>query len=244
MSITKNLVRSGNFTSSENYRLMTFAKDKISPGAPAFEYIQECNMERKLGRSLSSEVSTHATSWGNLVERMAYEKLPFNYNLTSQDTIVHPKYDFWVGSPDGHTEDAIFDIKCPTSLKSFCQLVNDDSIELVRNNHKDGDKFYWQIVSNAILKDKEYGELIVYVPYQEDLNLIREMASNYDGDQNKIAWINWAQDEDLPYLVKGGYYNDLNIIRFKIPDEDKEFMTSRIVELSKYLIPWPETKLI
>jgi len=239
MTPSKNTIRNGNFTSSEAFRLCTFAKDRVSVGSPAWEYVAECNMERKLMRSLSSEVSTQATSWGNLVERAAYEKLPFNYTLTSHETIQHKEYDFWVGSPDGYSDDAVFDIKCPTSLKSFCQLVQDDSIEMVRNNHKDGDKYYWQIVSNAILLNKDFGELIVYVPYKDDLKIIREMADNYDGNQNKIAWINWAEDDDLPYLIRDGELKDINIIRFEIPKDDKDFLVERMKCLSHYLNPWP-----
>jgi hypothetical protein len=70
------------------------------------------------------------------------------------------------------------------------------------------------------------------------------MAANYDGDQNKIAWINWASDDELPYLIEGGHYQNLNIIRFEVPQADKDFLTKRVIELSKFLEPWPETKLI
>jgi hypothetical protein len=62
------------------------------------------------------------------------------------------------------------------------------------------------------------------------------MASNYDGDQNKIAWINWSEDNDLPFLVEGGHYKNLNIIRFEVPEFDKKLLTERVKEAGKLLI--------
>lgn len=245
-------MRNGNFTSSEIVALTEGVKGFIDAG---YTYIEECNMERRLSKALNDEASAKPLSWGKFVEQIAFGKLPLNYRLISRDTIVHPKYGCWVGTPDGDTIDTVTDIKSPYTRKSFCQLVQPlydgltgiEAMNAVRNGytdakgfkhkkHRDGDKFYFQLVSNSILTDKEYAELIVYMPYQRDLDFIREETANYDGDQNKLAWIQFATDDDLPHLVNDGYYKDLNIIRFKVPQEDKDFLTSRVEMASKYLI--------
>lgn len=259
-SIYQNTERIGNFTSSEIVALTKNGKEKGSIGEPAYTYVEECNMERRLGRNLSSEAETRPIIWGKFIEKRVFDLLDFDYIHTSQTTLSHPTIPYWKGSPDFLYPDTVADAKAPTSIKSFCQLVDpyfekDENgvyqmkhpgltIEAVRKNHKEGEKFYWQLVSNACIKDAKFAELIIYVPYKSELEVIREMASNYDGDQNKIAWINWASDDELPYLIEGGHYQNLNIIRFEVPQADKDFLTSRVKELSKHLIEWPETKLI
>lgn len=260
-SIYQNTERIGNFTSSEIVALTKFGKKKkeeeFAPiGEPAYTYVSECNMERRLGRNLGSDVHTRAISWGKLLEKRVFDLLDFDYVHTSQVTLAHKSFDCWKGSPDFLTADTVCDAKCPTALKSFCELLDPVfdkegkllyeglTIDAVRVNHSEGEKYYWQLVSNACITGSKYGELIVYVPYKSELEVIRELAQNHDGDQNKIAWINWADDDELPHLIDGGHYKNLNVIRFEIPERDKEFLTSRVKELSKFLEPWPETKLI
>lgn len=264
-SIYQNTERIGNFTSSEIVALTKFGKkvkgvEELPIGEPAYTYVEECNMERRLGRNLSSEADSRPLSWGKFIEKRVFNLLDFDYIDVAQITLPHPTIPFWKGSPDFLSPNTVCDAKCPTAIKSFCELVDpyyekDDAgvyklihpgltIEAVRKNHKDGEKYYWQLVSNACIKDAQFAELIIYVPYKSELETIREMAANYDGDQNKIAWINWASDDELPYLIDGGHYKNLNIIRFEVPQADKDFLTKRVIELSKFLELWPETKLI
>ena len=82
-------------------------------------------MERRLGRSLDKENNAHELSWGKLMEDRVFDLLGVEYELVSKDTIKHPKYSFWVGSPDANKFDegrTVIDIKCPITLKSFCRL--------------------------------------------------------------------------------------------------------------------------
>lgn len=228
--------RLGNFTSSEIYALMTNGRVKDSFGAPAITYIKEKLMERRLGRPLDSEASARPLSWGNLVEKRAFDLLGLEYILVSTDTIIHPVVPFWAGSPDGLKKDTVIDIKCPLTLKSFCQLVDTPTIEGVRENHRDGEKFYWQLVSNACLTESEYAELVVYVPYKDELEEIREMARNADQfDQYKYLWIDSAMDNELPWLERGGFYKNLNVINFKVPIEDKEALKARVIRAEQEL---------
>lgn len=257
--------RGGNFTSSKIAALLSMGSREMTeeelaehkkanpksrkktieswPGKAALTYIDEKKMERRLGRSLSTEVNARATSWGSLVEGRVFDLLGLEYTLTSKQTLLHPRFPFWAGSPDAEKKNTVPDFKCPLTLKSFCQLVDPlyvglegmDAINAVRDHHEDGDTYYWQIVSNACIKGYEYGELIVYMPYLDELIEIKEMARR---DQSgKYKWIDYAEFDELPYILRNGYYRNLNVIRFRIPQEDKDLLTMRVEAAGKLLIP-------
>lgn len=231
--------RYGRFTSSQIHKLLSKGKDGISMGKPALTYIAEKNMEIRLGRSLSTEQGSRETSWGMLVEGRVFELLGTEYSYSSTVTDIHPQIEFWSGSKDGLKHDeqlTVFDIKCPFTLKSFCNFADCKTIEEVVERHDSGEAYKWQLVSNAILTGAKFAELIFYVPYQEELSEIRDMASNYEGDQNKVAWISFSPDSDLPYLINGNTYSNLNVIRFEVSQEDKDVLTERVKAAGKYLI--------
>lgn len=238
-----NINRCGNFTSSEIVALTKKGKDKTSFGAPALTYIEETNLERRLGRSITTEVDARPLSWGKLLEVRVFDMLGLEYSLSSTETIVHPTIPYWAGSPDGSKLNTTADFKAPLTLKSFCHLVQPlyegltgmEAINRVREDHKDGDKFYWQIVSNAILQGNDLGELIIYMPYFSELEEIRIMA-RHNEQAGKYKWVAWASDDELPYLIEGGYYKNLNIIRFEIPKADKKFLTDCVEKAGKMLI--------
>lgn len=258
-----NALRIGNFTSSEIAALMVMGKREMteeelknrpkkgagskttqvidinSLGDAALTYIEECNMERRLGRSLTDECNARPLAWGKLVERRVHNLLGLDYKLCSQETIQHPTISCWAGSPDFiryyNEGDAVGDAKCPITLKSFCQLVdawNKGGIKQVRKDHKDGEKYYWQLVSNACILGVPYGELIVYAPYKNELEEIKKLA---EGD-SRYYWIWSASDDELPYLHEGGHYKNLNVMGFLIPEEDKKLLTERVQLASKHLI--------
>jgi len=244
--------RVGNITSSEIGSLMADGTTKDSIGKPFYTYIDECNMERRLGMPLEKEISTFDMAWGKLCEKFAFDLLGITYQECSTVTIAHPDYPFWLGTPDGIKYDegkTVADTKCPGTRKSFCQLVdamnvpeNDGErerkiLDNIKKGHKDGKKFYWQLVSNAILTDSKYAELIVVMPYKSQLPLIREMAANWDGeDQWQFKKIYESFDETLPYLNDSGHYKNLNVFRFEVPTEDKIALTKRVLLASKSLI--------
>lgn len=230
-------LRNGNFTSSEIYRLMK--KGTVQT------YIDECNRERRLGRSISIESDARPLTWGKCTEMRAFRSIGLEYTFHANTSIVHPDYNFWVGTPDATTSDKLAEIKCPITLTSFCNLVDPvieighgepiivmEGIEAVRKNHKDGDKYYWQCVSNAILTKKEKAQLIVYVPYLDELDEIKTLA---DGDP-RFYWIWASENEKLPYLLRGGHYKNVNVIEFDIPKSDVDALTERVYECGKQLI--------
>jgi len=245
-------VRIGNFTSSGIVALLSepAAKKKTEGeifGAAAKTYIEEANMERRLNRSLSMDTNARPTAWGNFVEGIAFELLGTEYKISSQESFIHPDIPYWGGSPDGYKFDegkTVFDLKCPYTLTSFCKLVQPlyegltgiDAMNAIRENHKDGEKYYWQLVSNSIIGECKFAELIVYVPYLSELEGIRDATNNFDGNQNKVAFINFATDEELPYIFSNGYYKNLNVIRFEVPEQDKLLLTARVLAAGKQLI--------
>lgn len=245
--------RIGNFTSSNIEKLMSDGKKSGEYGKPYYTYIQEKNMERRLGRSLNDIASAKPLIWGKFLEARAFELLGMEYRLVSQDTIQHPLYDYWSGSPDGIklNPNTVIDIKCPMTLKSFCKFVdcitlNPDgsmngtlTINKIRAMHDDGEKYYWQLVSNAILTNSNSAELIIYLPYKSELQEIRDYCEETDMAPNKIAWIAFAEDDDLPYLLDGGFYKNIYTFNFEVPENDKRLLTDRVITAGKHLIKRP-----
>lgn len=233
-SINKNVLRIGNPTSSEIYRLVGNGKKQGELSSRALTYIQEKNYERKLSRSIKNEVDAKPLIWGKLLENRVFNLLGIDYTLSSQETDQHPTIPFWAGSKDGikfGEEKTVIDIKCPYTMKSFCELVDCETIEQVRENHKDGEKYYWQLVSNAIINDCDYAELIIYVPYLSELEEIRSDANEYG-----IKFIMYASQEELPYLIDDGFYKNINKIRFKVSNEDKALLTAKVLQAGTKLI--------
>lgn len=256
-TIRTSISRVGNFTSSEIYRLMSMGKRPMTqeeldarpksgagskttqsedgPGEAFYNYVEEKKLERKLGRPLKDEVSARAMIWGKVAEKAAFLTLGFDYRFSSKDTIIHPKIDCWAGTPDGESETSVLEIKSPFTHKSFCCLHDCKDINAVRENHKQGEQYYWQCVSNAILTNKNTADFAVYMPYRSELNTVRSLCEEYEGNANDVAWIHFGSDDDLPHLVDGMFYKNLRTIRFEVPEQDKKRLTQR-VELAARLL--------
>lgn len=240
--------RIGNFTSSEIVALTKTDRSGKNFGEKALTYIREKRMERRLGRSIKTETTAKALSWGTLCEVAVSKLLIDDYIFTSRETVVHPAFSYWAGSKDAIKLDqgrTVAEVKCPITLKSFCDLVDPiyDGLEgisamnKVRDVHPDGDKYYFQTVSNAILNNAKFGEFIVYMPYKSELEVIKMIAMNSDGpDMGNYYWIGNAKEDELPFLIEDGFYRNLNVIRFEIPREDINFLTERVVEAGKLLL--------
>jgi len=270
--------RNGNFTSSEIVNLLSvgsrdmtedelkqhridFPKSKKTKiedgfGKAAITYLNQCNMERRLGRSLDGELDAKPTNWGKFVEPLLFQLLEGDYTYNSSDTLTHPEHEYWKGTPDGFkiTENnTVVDAKCPFTLESFCKLVSPlyngfegmDAMNALRNGftdktglfqpaHSDADKYYWQLVSNACIDDCTHAELIVYVPYESELAVIQ--ASAVESGNPSAYFIASGSQKSLPYLKDDGFYKNINIISFEIPQSDKDFLTETAKKASKYLI--------
>ncbi len=274
----KSKIRNGNITSSECVALLSMGTRDMTdeelkaykeanpkgrkttiecwPGKAAITYINQCNMERRLGRSLDGELDAKPTNWGKFVEPLLFSLLDGGYTYNSNDTLVHPELDYWVGTPDGFklTENkTVADAKCPFTLESFCNLVGPlyegyegwEAMKALREGytdkqgmthppHKDAEKYYWQLVSNACIDDCSHAELIIYCPYESELQVIQAQAVQ-SGDPMAYFIAN-SPKKALPYLKDDGFYRNINIISFEIPLSDKELLTNYIKKAGKYLI--------
>ncbi len=238
--MVNNTARVGNFTSSKIGALMSTGKQEHGFGVPAITYIKERNFERKLGRAISAESNARPLSWGKLLEKRVFDLLGLEYILCSHETIMHPIIPFWSGSPDTKKEKGtVCDVKCPETLKSFCILSECQTIEDVRKNHDKGEEYYWQLVSNAVLTNSDKAELIVYMPYQKELNEVRELCYSIPPDQAyKYYWIVNGNDEELPYLPDECYYKNMHVIRFDVPQADKDLLEKRVLLAGQLLEPF------
>jgi hypothetical protein len=223
--------RVGNFSSSGIYKLMGKGRGNwtLENTGQAFEtYVKEKKWERKLNRPLSKSVTARPTSWGTLVEEQCFNALDLKYSLVSKDRYKHKTYsDYWTGMPDLITDTIVGDIKCPWTLESFTTLIESmDSVAELKKNHAN---YYWQLVSNSILCKRNTAVLFVYVPYQKDLDKIRRLSeTRIEGLQNQFAFINWANDDELPHLPNDCKVSDIQSIEFEVPQEDKELLTKRV----------------
>ena len=277
-----NALRNGNFNSSEIVALTSLGERAMTPeelearpkkgagsrttinedengfGDAAETFIIACNMERRLGRAITDEIEARSTTWGTLLETYVHELLGMNYEYFSNETRVHPELPYWVGTGDflNHAEPkAIADSKCPSTLTSFCQLVDPwyegkrgadywdalvngwtDKQGLFHKPHKDGKKFFFQLVSNACIYGVDFMELVVFMPYQSELDDIRTLA-NSKGIDSPFFWIWSKSDDQLPHLIDCGYYKNLNVFRFEVPQVKKDFLRKRVELAGKKLIP-------
>ncbi len=240
MGVMNNKKRQAHFTSSMAYKLI-----KLTPKGdfqkPGLTYIEEKQIEKRMQSCLDGGVHTQSLAWGNFCELVVYSILGIQYQISSKETKLHPKYGkFWSGSKDLFTTKSgktvsIAEVKC-YQKKMFAQyndcLLKKD-IELLK---KDFPKEYWQIVSNACIEGVDIGEAISYMPYISEAKEIKEMATDYDGDdQWRYKFIVDRDVEDLPFLPDGGYYKNITKFAFVVPDEDKKLLERRILQASKFL---------
>ena len=237
--------RHGKFTSSEIYKLIKSGQGKNEFSAPGLTYIEEKSIERKIDRSLSLNAYSKDMAWGTIMEIFAHRLMPIegNYDYISNDTFIHPKYEFWSGTPDMMVQGKkISEIKC-YQLKRFSQytdMILKKDIDLFK---KEFPKEYWQIVSNCAIHSLNVGEAVSYMPYESDLiGIIEEITmTDFLNINDLIEWhYRFIADPnveftDLPYLKNDGYYKNLNVFEFEIPKEDFELLEIRVLKAEEYL---------
>lgn len=204
-------------------------------GSTGLTYIEEKKMEAKLGRQLQKEVHSRPASWGTFVQhRVTNVLLDTGCKPTKDVRRVHPTISNWSGAEDYLRHDAIGEIKC-FELKKFCQAHEAASFgyDSLRDECPE---IFWQLVSNAILLGMNKAELCLYVPYQKELNAIREEAK--ESNDPNVNWLAYnTNDDELPYLLDGGHYKNLSLFMFDIQEADKKLLTSRVVIAIKLLQP-------
>lgn len=230
-------LRAGRYTSSEIYRLM---------GTPAVRktYITETQMEVRLGKSLNAEFWSKATSWGKLMEVLAFNAISMEWNICSKETLLHLELGkFWSGTPDLKAEGKVAEVK-GYEYKNFCQLTDviiSKDIQKFKALNKG--KEYWQVVSNAAIMGVKKGAIVSYMPFEKDFEMIKVFLGQLDGTKphelelhDECSWLMFKEPADVCLLPDDGYYNDLNVFEFDIREEDIKILTERVKEDSKYLL--------
>ncbi len=243
MSGMNNEMRMAHFTSSMAYKLIKKGRGSNEFSAPGLSYIEEKQIELRIGSCIDGGAHTQTLAWGNFMELGVYSILGSAYQIASKETNIHPQYgEFWSGSKDLFTTnnitgkmESIAEIKCYQkknfALYTDCILKKDT--ELMK---QDFPKEYWQIVSNALINEVEIGEAITYMPYVSEYEAIKEMAEDYSGeDQWKYRFIVNLPIADLPFIPDGGYYKNINKFAFIIPQDDRELLTSRMLMANELL---------
>jgi len=213
-------------------------------GDKAMSYLEEVNFERLLNRSIEKESNAKPLNYGSLVESYAFKQLGMEYQMTSDVSVVHPTIPYFSGSADGFKYDegkTCVDFKCAWTLLSYCRFAECKTIEEVVAKHPEGEKYKWQVTANAIINDCKFGEIIFFCPYKKQLAEIRELAQDYP-DKNKVAFVHFATDEELPWLPDNGYFKNLHTVRWEIPAEEKSYLENLVIEAGKLLVPFYEGK--
>lgn len=237
MSITENKERIGCFTSSNIHKLMKRGRGKDEPfSKPALTYIQEKQIEVRMGRSIEVSGYSRAAAWGTFLEMFVFEKLGLAYEITSNKTDVHPTIPHWSGSKDLIVRGVkVSDLKCyqPKKFALYTDALLSKDVQRIKEEFPEE---YWQLGSNAIINQVPNVEAITYMPYESELDDLRDFAANYEGsDQWKYRFIYEAPKHELAYLPDGGYYKDLNKFEFEFPKEDRELLESRVLEAIELL---------
>jgi len=232
--------RQGRFTSSQAYRICASLKNG-KPSQAFFGYVNEVKIERFLNRRAKTGVSVKATKWGKLMEMVLFDKLGLKYSMSSVETILHPKYGaFWSGTPDLIAEYKTAEIKCfePLKFGSLVMAMETKDTEIIKKEQKE---VYWQTISNSILKGFDKAEIIAFMPYKKDLiKIFNDLdATDFLMDNNlkpyDYQFFNEDNIEEYGYLPDDSKAKDINTFEFIIPEEDREFLTQRMIEASKLL---------
>jgi len=186
-------------------------------GKPFYTLTKEKAMEIILKRPLSSDSKAYPTEWGKLCEHFAFQRLPMNYTYNTK-RFTHLNLP-WSGVPDTLAPEVVGDIKCPFTLKEAFELAAIRTAEELKDYSPD---YYWQLVSNAILCNRDRAELTIFVPKVSRAKDILAEAVEIE------SLIRFKAIEELPFLPEDSDFPELTRIVFDIPEADVEFLQSRI----------------
>lgn len=232
------MTRVGNFSSSSVHTLIKKGRGSDF-SAPGLTYIREKLYERMLGRELTNEQSSKATSWGNVLEYYVadnkIEGLNFKPDSDEVDNRLGIEELNLSGAldliPREENSNVFGEIKSPYTLKSFCEMI----ISIQSGTFKeDKPAYYWQMVSNSILSGCSKCEFYVFVPFKEELKeILSEDSLEWDSKHPDAVnyskeRLKWLKEDECPYLIKGGVFQDLNKFVFDIPQEDRNFLIERL----------------
>ena len=222
--------RYGRFTSSGIHRLL--GTDRVRK-----TYLEEKKMEIRLGKSIGTEFWSKATSWGQLMEVLAFNAMSMEWDICSKDTVLHKEYgEYWSGTPDLKANGKVAEVK-GYEYKKFCAFTDALLSKDLERIKKDFKAEYWQVVNNSILLDVPTAVLVSYMPYESDLETIKEFLAQLNPEKehelelhNACNWISFKEANELCLLPDNGYYKSLNTFEFEVPLEDIELITNTVIK--------------
>jgi hypothetical protein len=235
-------LRIGNFTSSGAHRLMNPKK--------VATYVKEKRRERRLGIEIGMDTSSYATAWGKAMEGYVFSNhLDTSFILTSTTSLESDSKKL-VGTPDiwSETENCVGDIKCPFTRSSFCDLVEiiehcgvlemeeKGGVWVCKEQSKllvfkeENPEYYWQLVSNSILAETKFAELVVWMPYVEEIPKCKSYVELIDDFQvqKDMYWLDAADIDRIPCIPNDSGYKNVYKLRFEVPDSDKKNLLSSV----------------
>lgn len=237
----ENKERIGNFTSSNIYKLCaSLASGK--PSSAYFTYIEEKIFERRMKRSLEMGAYGQSMAWGKFLEKRVNDNLPFGYQMLHKTTKVHPKFNYVSGSVDFLVPEVkVAELKCfePKSFASYVSALMTGDLELIKKEHP---KEFWQMLNNSQIHKTPKMEAIVYMPYESEMEEIRELAENpeYLNEIGMMPWeVRFIAEKPISHLAvlpNDSVFKNLNIFEFDVPIEDVVFLNKRIIDAGKLLL--------
>jgi len=236
--------RIGRPTSSKASLLAKNGRQAFGFSDAAITYLNKKRAERYLGRSTDTGGYAKPLYWGKCLEYILFEqKLGNEYEIVSKETVVHPDYKFWSGSPDFIVPTVkVSEGKCfyPDKFFLYSEALQKGDLENLKKNF---DEEYWQIVSNAAILGLDNGEGIAYMPTLEDLEKLRYRIAETDfireqfpGEEEwKFKFIADDPIETLPWIAPESNWPDLVKHEFFIPSEDIVYLTQRFKNAELYI---------
>ena len=156
--------RANRFTASVVHKLMGVSRNGETLSKTTQSFIYEKAAEILTG--YSKPVYGDSLEWGITKEADAFHMFADNdfneWTYYGGDTYVFIPYGEYSGySPDGLSEDAILEIKCPYNsgihLKNF-NIYDADSLKQIHP------EYYWQMQLGMLATDLDYGYFVSYDP--------------------------------------------------------------------------------
>lgn len=160
--------RLGKITASEIWKIMVRGKAKDAYfGDTALKYIKQ-----KVSEILTCEPNNggranfSAMEWGNSHENEAiWQVMQYTGQNIEYFGVGNPKFfeftNFSGGSPDGLSEDAVWEIKCPyNSAEHYEHFLFADQDDV--KSYKP--EYYWQLNANMVFTNRKKGYLCSYDP--------------------------------------------------------------------------------
>lgn len=222
MSITQTKSRIGNYTSSQIYRLMGSKRVKET-------YKEEKELERKIKMAIKEDVGSRSSNWGTIMEYYVNENyLPIGWNAWTSGTIESKEFENWSGTPDIYSEDAIGDIKC-YGRKKFAQMASVIALNDLEIFKKQFPDTYWQLTSNAALADKNKCMVLIYLPYEKELDDIANWVANYEIDHPwKYRFISESESWELPCQSNDSDFDNVITFEWYLVKEDVEALKNEL----------------